>query len=330
MERIALTAFHRAAMARRPPTSALPRSFRRTRVFVVANLLLWGVIGGWYVFQPAPRQREVSRLVANLFDARQQISAFDVGWDLWQLYYGADFVSAAAPGDHTYFYGGAPQLTAAAAGPVRVLTNTGYVVGYSDTLGNPLWAAYRLADGEWKEPAPRPDGFRVDPRTVARIEPADYTRSGYDRGHLAPNYGIATRFGRQAQEETFLMSNISPQKHPLNAGPWKALEQRIATNYPGRFGEVWVLAGPVFAAQPERLKRRVAVPAAFFMIILDEREGRVRAEAFLLPQDSAGDDLGAYLTSIDEIERRTGLDFLSALPDAAEAALESRRADRVW
>jgi endonuclease G len=90
------------------------------------------------------------------------------------------------------------------------------------------------------------------------------------------------------------------------------------------------LAGPVFAAQPERLKRRVAVPAAFFMIILDEREGRVRAEAFLLPQDSAGDDLGAYLTSIDEIERRTGLDFLSALPDAAEAALESRRADRVW
>eukprot|EP01031_Cornospumella_fuschlensis_P008743 gene8743-10766_t len=242
-------------MARRSPSSAIPRSFRRTRAFVVANLLLWGVIGGWYVFQPEPRQREVSRLVTNVFDARKQISAFEVGWDLWQLYYGQDFVRVAAPGDHTFFYGGAPQMAAGAAGAVRVLKNAGYVVGYSDPLGNPLWAAYRLRDEDWQEPAPRPDEFRADPRTAARIEPADYTRSGYDRGHLAPNFGIATRFGRQAQEETFLMSNISPQKHALNAGPWKALEQRIATNYPGRFGEVWVLAGPVFPAQPERLKR---------------------------------------------------------------------------
>lgn len=330
MERIALTAFHRAAMARRSLASSIPRSFRRTRVFVVANLLLWGVIGGWYVFQPEPRQREVSRLVTNLFDARKQISAFDVGRDLWQLYYSADFVPAAAPGDHTHFYGGAPQLAAGAAGPVRVLTNAGYVVGYSDALGNPLWAAYRLRDLDWREPAPRPEVFRADTRTVARIEPADYTRSGYDRGHMAPNYGIATRFGRQAQEETFLMSNISPQKHALNAGPWKALEQRIATNYPGRFGEVWVLAGPVFAAQPDRLKRRVAVPTAFFMIILDESEGRLRAEAFLLPQAAAAAELDTYLTNIDEIERRTGLDFLSDLPDPAETALEARVAAQPW
>lgn len=100
----------------------------------------------------------------------------------------------------------------------------------------------------------------MDKRTAARVEPDDYTRSGYDRGHMAPNYGIATRFGRQAQEETFLMSNISPQKHGLNAGVWKTLEQRIATNYPGRFGEVWVLAGPVFAARPERLKNAWPCP----------------------------------------------------------------------
>ncbi len=66
------------------------------------------------------------------------------------------------------------------------------------------------------------------------------------------------------------------------------------------------------------------------MIVVDESEGRVRAEAFVMPQDAAGATLDAYLTSIDEIERRTGLDFLSALPDMAEAALESRRATRAW
>jgi endonuclease G len=128
---------------------------------------------------------------------------------------------------------------------------------------------------------PRPDNFAVDPRTAARIEPEVYTRSGYDRGHLAPNHAIATRYGAQAQAETFLMSNIMPQKHELNGGLWRQLEQRIATSYAGRFGEVWVLAGPVFGANPERLRGRVAVPEACYMIIVDESDDRVRAAAFL-------------------------------------------------
>jgi endonuclease G, mitochondrial len=212
-----------------------------------------------------------------------------------------------------------------------VLVNTGYVVGYSDRLGNPLWAAYRVADVELKEPPPRPDSFVADLRTAARIEPQVYNRSDYDRGHLAPNHAIATRYGRRAQEETFQMSNIVPQRHALNAGAWKQLEQRIATSYPGRFGEVWVFAGPVFGASPRRLQRRVAVPEAFYMIIVDESGGRVRAQAFLFPQETpnfAAPD--GYLTTIDEIERRTGLDFLPDLPDETENALEARKPERPW
>ncbi len=318
-------------MARRLNLSALPRSLRRTRAFVVANLVLWGVIGGWYLFQPVTRQQEVARLVGNLFDGRKQVTAFDVGRDLWQLYYSDEFVRAAPTGDRTHLLGGAPRLSAGSgAGPMRVLSNSGYVVGYSDALGNPLWAAYRLRDLDWREPAARPEQFRVDPRTAARIEPGDYTRSGYNRGHLAPNHAIATRYGREAQEDTFLMSNITPQKHTLNAGLWKALEQRIATNYPARFGEIWVVAGPIFGAVPARLKRRVAVPEAFFMIILDEQAGGVRATAFVLPQSAKDESLDSYLVAIDEVERRTGLDFLNELPAAAQAALESKRAARAW
>jgi endonuclease G, mitochondrial len=302
-------------------------SFRRAKAFVVANIILWGAIGGWYLFQPAPRQHEVARLVGNMLDSRKQITAFDVAWDLWQLYYGEDYVRGLPPGDRTHVYGGVPL---SAAAPVRVLANTGYVVGYSDALGNPLWAAYKMTDITLRDSPPRPEKFSVDSRTVARIEPSVYNRSDYDRGHLAPNYAIATRYGRQAQEETFLMSNITPQKHSLNAGLWKGLEQKIATNYPGRFGEVWVIAGPVFGAKPERLQRRVAVPEACYMIIVDESDGRVRAQAFLFPQDAAGESPDAYLTTIDDIERRTGLDFLAELPDDAESALESRQVARAW
>jgi endonuclease G len=78
------------------------------------------------------------------------------------------------------------------------------------------------------------------------------------------------------------------------------------------------------------LKGRVAVPDAFFMIVVDESDGRVRTQAFLLPQEPVSERLDSYLVSIDEVERRTGLDFLAELPDDAETALESRPAARAW
>ncbi|MBL9214628.1 MAG: DNA/RNA non-specific endonuclease [Opitutaceae bacterium] len=319
-------------MARRTRPSAVPRSFRRTRLFVIANIVLWGVVGGWFLLQPKERQADVSRLLGNVFDARKQVTAFDVAWDLWQLYYSDDFVRVPPRGGRTVAYAGWPE-PAGFMGPDagRVLVNDGYVVGYSDALGNPRWAAYRAFDLELRDAPARPDEFVVDMRTSARVDPGVYSRSGYDRGHLAPNFAIATRYGKRAQEETFRMSNICPQRHALNAGPWKRLEQKVATSYPARFGEVWVLAGPVFGPKPERLKGRVAVPDAFFMIIVDEEGGRARAQAFLFPQDTPAEaPLEGFLVSIDEVERRTGLDFLRDLPDDAEAALEARAVARVW
>jgi endonuclease G len=317
-------------MARRSRSSSRSRGRKSLRLFVVANLVVWGFLGTWFLFQPPARQEEVSRLVGNLFDSRKRITAFDVARDLWQLYGRRDFVRVPLTGDRAYCLAGFPRADGL-NGTVRVLENIGYVVGYSDALGDPLWAAYQVRDQQLEEPPPRPDAFVVDLRTVARVEPSVYNRSGYDRGHMAPNYAIATRYGQKAQEETFRMSNICPQRHALNAGIWKELEHRIATNYAGRFGEVWVLAGPVFGARPERLQRRVAVPEGFFMIVTDESDGRVRAEAFLFPQDTPPDaSLDRYLVSIDEIERRTGLDFFPELPGGTQATLEERAIARAW
>jgi len=296
------------------------------------------VIGGWFFLQPAERQREVTRLVSNAVQGKKDITAFEVAWDLWQLYYGKDYVTiggmdgtgsgtATTSSDLHYFYGGAPKSPSA---PLRVLKNTGYAVGYSDARGNPLWAAYRVSDRPVSEAPPRPEKFVVDKRTAARVTPAAYTGSGYDRGHLAPNYAIALHHGARAQEETFLMSNIIPQRHGLNAGLWKRLEQKIARNYPGRFGEVWILAGPIFGGNSQRLGEGVAVPEACYMILVDENAERLRTLAFIFPQQPRSDNLADYLTTIDEIEGRTGLDFFSTLPAATEQTLEAAKASRVW
>jgi len=336
--------------AGRHPRFRAPRRWQRAKkLFLVINLVLWGAIGGWFFLQPAERQAEVKRLVGNAVQGKKDITAFEVAWDLWQLYYANDYVAidgasgaggsrsgTAASGeartsttssDLHYFYGGAPKSPNAS---VRILKNTGYAVGYSDARGNPLWAAYRVSDRPVSDAPPRPDKFVVDKRTTARVTPAAYTRSGYDRGHLAPNYAIALHHGARAQEETFLMSNIIPQRHGLNAGLWKKLEQKIARNYPGRFGEVWVLAGPVFAKNAQRIREGVEVPEACYMILVDENAGRLRTLAFIFPQQPRSDNLADYLTTIDEIEARTGLDFFGVLPAAAEQTLEATKASRVW
>lgn len=321
-------------MARRSPRLPLPIPRRAARWFFGVNLAVAALTGGWYLFQPATRQREVRQLVGNAFEHNKRVTALDVAWDIWQLYYADSATGKIAAGDKAIVYGGAPRAAGepAEAAPFRVLTNRGYVVGYSDARKNPLWVAYRMRDlPKLPAPAPRPEKFEVDRRTSARVAPSDYTGSGYDRGHLAPNFAIATHYGDEAQRETFLMSNITPQKHALNAGLWKELELKIATSYPARYQEVWVLTGPVFGANPARLNRGVLVPEAFFLIVIDENEGKLRTLAFLVPQEApANADPERYLTSIDEIQRRTGLDFLSELEDAAERQVEQARAKKVW
>ena len=295
------------------------------------NAVLLAVMGGWFVMQPAPRRAEVTKLVENYFEKNKRIELLDVAQDIYRLYYSADFVTAVAKGDRTHVYGGSP-LARGFSHPIRVLTNKGYVAGYCDALENPAWVAYRVSDvGTLPEASPRPASFETDLRTAARVPSSVYTNSGYDRGHLAPNYAIATRYGEAAQRETFLMSNIVPQRHALNAGLWKQMEMKIATSYPGRFGEVWVLAGPVFGARGAKLPNGTVVPEAFFMIVIDESDGRVRAEAFVFPQEApAGAALERFTVSVDEVEKRTGFDFLHELEDGAEDALEAKRVERVW
>ena len=301
--------------------------------FLALNLGVVAVLGGWYVFQPQPRQHEVRRLVESAFEKDKRVTAFDVAWDIWQLYYANSTAGTVAAGDKTFVYGGAPTLSSShGGGPLRVLTNRGYVVGYNEGLSSPAWVAYHLRDvGTLPTPKPRPDKFEVDRRTIARVASEDYSNSGYDRGHLAPNYGIATRFGDEAQRETFLMSNITPQLHALNAGVWKELEMKIATSYPARYGEVWVFAGPVFTSHSRHLRHGVRVPDEFFMILVDEQDGKLRTLAFLIPQTApVGSNPGGYLTSVDEIQKRTGLDFFAELDETSERDVELQRSARVW
>lgn len=230
-----------------------------------------------------------------------------------------------------YAYAGFPKDVSVPGGRLKILQNQGYVVGYSESLKNPVWVGYRLFDVPVLSSEKRPSRFSVDKRTRARVSHDDYTNSGYDRGHMAPNYGIASRYGQEAQLETFMMSNIIPQTPRVNQHLWKDLELRVAQKYGLFFREVWVITGPVFDNQPDRLKSGVAIPSAYYKIIVDESGGRLRSLAFLVPHNIPPySRIKTCLISIDELEKMTGLDFFPDLPDDVENELEAQTAGRLW
>ncbi|MCX7095621.1 MAG: DNA/RNA non-specific endonuclease [Methylobacter sp.] len=226
----------------------------------------------------------------------------------------------------------------------RILRNHGFILGYSDLRGNPLWVEYALTDAAENTPSlKRPGHFETDWRSINRVSHESYRQtrsersrhSAYDRGHMAPNYAMSHLYGKEGQADSFLMTNISPQKAKLNQQVWQRLEETEIKHFAKLFGKLWVLTGPVFVGTVERLPSdwRVEVPDAFYKIYITEAApGKPSiALAFLIPQSVSGKEpLAQFVTSIDNIEAKTGLDFFAQLDDRIEAALEAAVLPQPW
>lgn len=141
------------------------------------------------------------------------------------------------------------------------------------------------------------------------------------------------------------MSNVVPQFHSLNDGHWGDLEEWIAGRKPpnataasfirgwaDELEEVWVVVGPLFEEDRDPLESGIPVPSGFFCIVVDELEdGQPRALAFIIPHvDERVDQLDGFLTTVDEIESRAGLDFFHLLPNSVENVVEQARATELW
>jgi endonuclease G len=227
------------------------------------------------------------------------------------------------------------------AGWLHVLRNDAYIAAYSEWRGSALWVSYRVTPPRASQPRlPRPDRFEHDWRTLrcltvlSCVTHDDYTGSGYDRGHLAPSHVIATRYGRAAQHQTFLMSNIVPQSPALNRGAWQRLEA-AEDALSRRVGSFWVITGPIYGRDPQHLPgyKLIALPSAFYKIFVreDAAGGAPKVLAFVLPQEVDGaEDLRRFVVSVADVQRWTGLDFFHRLPDEVESRIENRIDAASW
>jgi endonuclease G, mitochondrial len=250
-------------------------------------------------------------------------------------------ISLEAAGRHVY--AGEPL----SGEPLRALDKLFFEIGYSDAWRNPLWVSYRIGPAVDLNPYPR-RRFLIDHETSARVSHDHYTNSGYSRGHMAPRFAISSRHGKPGNDATFVMSNVCPQFQQFNAGHWNDLEEwvagrKVGSRFVGGWGDeyeqVWVTVGPIFDELREPLASGVEVPSAFYCIVLDEvppdgvsaNGPDLRVIAFTMEHVDARElGLSQFLTSVDDIERRTGLDFFSRLPDPLEDALEGAVAEDLW
>ncbi len=236
-------------------------------------------------------------------------------------------------------YGGAPS----GGQNIKVLMNTGYAVGYSDDLKVPLWAVYRLGNLKSQtdfEKWERPSRFIADPRTTSKVEHEDFERNWdgvtWDRGHMAPNSAMERQYGQAAQTETYFMSNIVPQTSSLNQGVWGKLEERVrevlsqddTTNE--EIHDLWVIAGPIFENEPvDKWPSGIAVPTHCYKILAYRKgyRGTAKAVTFIFPQKPTSTDPLDYLSTVDEVESLTGLDFFPGLSIQKQRNLESVKRD---
>jgi endonuclease G len=156
-----------------------------------------------------------------------------------------------------------------------------------------------------------------------------YDGFGYDRGHLAPSADF--RWSQIALSESYFYSNMSPQKPEFNRERWAELEAWVRT-YVIDFQEpVFVVTGPILKdGLPKQGKNEVSIPAQFYKIVLDLTGEEKKAIAFLMPNDHCAYPVSGYVTSVDEIEKLSGLDFFSSLDDAEEAKLEAMNSMDNW
>jgi len=179
------------------------------------------------------------------------------------------------------------------------------------------------------------DGFNIDP----------FWSSGYDHGHICPNSD--RKYSREANRQTFFLTNMQPQRNKFNSGLWRIMENKVTYNWwPKTSGDtLYVVKGGTIDSEDNIIeyicnrqksatskKGYIPVPKYFFMALLRKNSKGYKGIAFWvqhLNEDRSNEPLENYVINIRELERRTGIDFFCNLPDKTEEEVETMSVENI-
>ncbi|MBR1550526.1 MAG: DNA/RNA non-specific endonuclease [Bacteroidales bacterium] len=197
-----------------------------------------------------------------------------------------------------------------------IIVHLGYTASYNHTTLCPDWVAWELTAEEADGQNDGQFSFSRDPDVqFPKASREDYSRSGYDKGHMAPRADM--RWSCQALEESYYFTNICPQDHEMNSQAWRKIEE-LTRRLAKRYGSVWVVCGPIFDDSGRKIGG-VAVPSAFFKALAVNTAEGYRTVGFLVDNDAQSFSPRHYAVSVDSVEVAIGRNLFPLVDEAAEA-----------
>ena len=219
----------------------------------------------------------------------------------------------------------------------QILINRHYVVGYSYYFRQAKWAL-EIVDHDITD-VKRKDNFRPDYRIpeMFRADLKDFEGSKHDRGHLIASADqIETKI---QSSETFLLSNMSPQKPGFNRGIWKKLEEAVRKlGKKKSILETYVICGPIFyfdkavdvIGADDDNQVTLPIPNAYFKSVLTEnKKGRLHMWSFIIPNKKTSKPLSDFQVSTTKVERVAGLLLWERLV-GTKINTEKNRVRKLW
>lgn len=221
------------------------------------------------------------------------------------------------------------KVTIANELPSIVKEYEGFTVDFNPKNKTPNYVAWVLQENETEGTIGRSNKFWTDTELNGCPDTRDYSRSGYDRGHMCP--AGEQKWSDEAMHHSFVMANICPQKHELNTGAWKTLEDKERI-WAKRDSAIVIVAGPIYDSSDKEIigQNKVRVPSAFFKVLLAPYATPMRAIGFVYPNMKCEGNMASYAVTVDDVEKMTGFDFFAALPDDIENDIESVVSFKDW
>lgn len=211
----------------------------------------------------------------------------------------------------------------------QIIIHDNYTLSYNEKYEQAEWVAYHLFKQQLKGNNFQRPFFIEDPKV--KTQSADwrnYKKSGYDKGHLCPAADM--KFSKNAFNDTFYTSNISPQLHDFNDGVWNRLEQKVRY-WTSKHNDLYVITGGVLQKGLKTIgDENVAVPNYFYKVLVYKSGSRINMIGFLVPHQESNLPLYKFVVPVDKIEALTKIDFFPKLEDALEKRLEKNSDYKDW
>lgn len=213
--------------------------------------------------------------------------------------------------------------------PSQICEYPGFKLSFNRDMHVPNYVVWELTAEETSGAVKRESAFYADKNVKGCATPADYKKSGYTRGHMAPAADM--KWSAEAMHASNSLANICPQAAAMNSGAWSTLEDNCR-QWAQRDSAIVIVAGPVLTDRmPLHIgKSKVVVPERFFKVVLAPYANPPRGIGFIMPNGKVQGGVQACAMSIDEVEQITGLDFFSALPDEIETKVEKENSYPRW